>query len=346
MSSDNGGPDLIQRYAERLKQQRQGVSASKDAPPPAASPAATTPPAQTPTPVPPQTVAVATASPVTPTLPPETDAVAPASSATEQAAYSPASPAVHRDQMKVRIDFGRLERLGYIVPDAEEKTLLSEEFRLIKRPLIQKAFATGEDAVHNGNLIMVTSSRPNEGKTFTAVNLALSIASERDLYVTLVDSDVYTQAVLATFGLTAEKGLVDILLDKESDLSDVMLRTNIPNFTIVPAGPKHPNATELLSSQRMARLAEDMASRYPDRIIVIDSPPILASSEPSVLASHVGQVIRVIEQNRTGWRLVEKSLSQIDTCAEISFVINKVEAMLWEEDFASHYRYKTNYWSK
>jgi receptor protein-tyrosine kinase len=315
MPVDRPRADLVQRFAERLKQNGGAISSLGQ---------------------------LAEADVAVPVYPPK-DApcergVHPAAPAVLEA-VKPAGPIA---EPHIKIDVRRLQRLGYTVPDPVNKSLLSEELRLIKRPLIQKAFARGKDAIRNGNVILVTSSRPGEGKTFTAVNLALSMASERDLHVMLVDSDSYTQAVLGAFGASAEKGLVDVLLNDQADLADVILRTNIPNFTIVPAGPRHPNGPELLSSHRMARLTEAMASRYPDRIVIIDSSPVLASTEPSMLAAHVGQVIMVIEQNRTPWAHVDRALSLLEGCTDISFVLNKVDKKLWEEDYASHYNSRTN----
>ena len=324
------GTDLIHRYAERLKQQQ--ASAARPAAIPE-SPARREPAESSEKPV--HSVPVAKTVPATSPVSP----VAP-DAPTRQTEEPTRSVEAPRPASKpVRIDFRRLQRFGFIVPDADEKTKLSEEFRLIKLHLILKAFAKGDEAIPNGNVVMVTSARPGEGKTFFAVNLALSVALERDLHVMLVDTDVYSQAVLSSLGLTAEKGLVDVLLDPNADLADVILKTNIPNFSVVPSGFKHPNASELMSSQRMAKLAEDMSERYPDRMIIFDSPPILASSETTVLASHVGQIVVVVEQNRTGWHLVERSLAQIERCPEISFVLNKVTSKMWEENYASRYGY-------
>lgn len=362
MPDDKRELDLVQRYAERLrrleKENERSEAAEAQASPVAAQRLAEVPQAVE-APAMPEPTELQTAEeliaaldavstpPPGPGLGPAPIAVqavkppAPAATAPPAAA---AKPAAHEEGARVStrhtsyIDFKRLERMGYIVPDADKKTLLSEEFRIIKRPLIRKAFSTGAEKIRNGNIILVTSSRPDEGKTFTAINLALSMASERDLYVMLVDTDVYTQSIVGALGVNPEKGLVDLLVDETLDLSDVLIRTNIPNLTIVPAGAKHPHATELLSSQRMVRLTQDLASRYPDRIIVIDSPPILASTEPGVLASHVGQVVMVVEHNRTGWRLVERSLTHVHSCPEISFVLNKVEDFFWAEKFGAYYR--------
>jgi receptor protein-tyrosine kinase len=261
-----------------------------------------------------------------------------------QAAASTARPPRHVEPRKprdrageVHIDLDRLEKLGYIVPSGTKKTQIIEQFQIIKRPVIQKALAAGRGAVRNGNSVMVTSAKPGEGKSFVAANLAMSIASERDLFVMLIDSDIYNPSLPAMLGVTFERGLIDVLLDETMDVAEVLLRTNIPNLTILPAGRRHPRSTELLSSQRMIRLMREVVSRYANRIIIIDSPPVLASTEAGALASHVGQIVMVVEQNRTGWRLVDRSLTRLSECADISFVLNKVEPM-WDESFSESYR--------
>lgn len=127
--------------------------------------------------------------------------------------------------------------------------------------------------ISNGNLIMVTSALPGEGKSFTAINLAISIAMELDNTVMLVDADVARPSVLNMLGLPPSKGLLDVLQDNSLDISGVLLRTNIEKLSILPSGTPHPRATELLASDIMIRLLDDMASRYNDRIIIFDSPP-------------------------------------------------------------------------
>jgi protein-tyrosine kinase len=312
--------DLIQRYAERLGQGEVNVAdlllpGHPDAALRAGAPANGPDVASTVSVSPPQWVKLGAARP-----------------------HQSASSHDARDRGdRIQIDLGRLERLGFILPGGEKKTQIGEQFQTIKRPLIQKSFATGADAVHNGNSVMVTSAKPGEGKSFVALNLAMSIASERDLFVMLLDTDLYNQTLPSMLGVKVERGLVDVLLDESLDIADVLVRTNIPNFSLLPAGPRHPHSTELLSSQRMGRLMREIMSRYSDRIIVVDSPPVLASTEAGVLASLVGQIIMVVEQNRTGWRLVEQSLERLRDCSDISFVLNKVQP-LWDDNFGQSYR--------
>ncbi len=258
----------------------------------------------------------------------------------------PTAGAPQRLRQETVLDLDRLKTLGFVRPGAEEKTLLSEQFRLIKRPLIDKALGRGKGRLSKANVIMVTSAQPGEGKTFTAINLALSIASERDIHVLLMDTDVYTQSVAVVLGTSPSQGLLDLLLDDRLDFAGILQHTELPNLTLVPAGTRHSQATELLSSQRMVRLTNDIASRYSDRIIIIDSPPVLASTEATVLASHVGQIVMVVEHNRTGSRQVERALHLLNGCTEISFVLNKVDTLIWDQHFYAKYQYETSYCAK
>src|SRR5262249_33067908 len=148
------------------------------------------------------------------------------------------------------------------------RTRISEEFRVIKRPLLLKAFAAGPEAIEHGNMIMVTSATPGEGKTFTAVNLAMSIASERDLHVLLVDADVQRPSALRMLGIPEQKGLLDVIADNGVPLPEAIIRTNVRNFSIMSAGSPSLATTELLASQKMGTLMGEMAARYRDRIII------------------------------------------------------------------------------
>jgi protein-tyrosine kinase len=208
---------------------------------------------------------------------------APVVEAAPATAPAPASKAgndglVRTSTRKVDLDLARMRELG-MVTAAGGRTALVEDFRIIKRPLIKKAFAERAPGDLPGNLIMVTSSLPGEGKTYCAINLAMSIAMELDHTVLLVDADVARPSVLRTLGLPAQRGLMDILVDESLDLSDVMLRTNVPTLAILPAGTSTPRATELLASAAMTNLVMEIAHRYPDRIVIFDSPPLLLTRE-------------------------------------------------------------------
>ena len=216
----------------------------------------------------------------------------------------------------------KMRRAGMVTPDGE-RTQISEEFRLIKRPLLSNAFRRDGKAIKHGNMIMVTSALPGEGKTFTAINLATSIALERDQTVLLVDADVAKASIPEFLGIPYEKGLLDVLADSSVQLSDVMIRTQIENFSILPAGRRHRNSTELLASEAMRKLVEELATRYPDRIVVFDSPPLLATSEASVLGSHMGQIVMVVETGKTPQEALREALTHVEQCEFVGLVMNK-----------------------
>ncbi|OYW39371.1 MAG: protein tyrosine kinase [Hydrogenophilales bacterium 12-61-10] len=242
---------------------------------------------------------------------------------------------VSPDAEKSKI-LARLHRMGVVSPDAE-KSKIAEEFRIIKRPLIANAFGQGAARVKNGNLIMVTSSLPGEGKSFCAINLAISMAMEMDRTVLLIDADVAKPRVPEYLGIHADKGLLDVLQDKNLKLSDVMIKTDIAKLTILPAGRTYKRATELLASAAMTRLIEDIGNRYPDRIILFDSPPLLATSESSVLATHMGQIVMVVEAEKTSQDAVREALSHIQSCEVVGMLLNKTTPTPGADYYYGHY---------
>ncbi|NNM82242.1 MAG: tyrosine-protein kinase family protein [Burkholderiales bacterium] len=215
-------------------------------------------------------------------------------------------------------------RARHIITPHGENTRSAEEFRMIKRPLLDNAF---DPAIRNGNLIMVTSALPGEGKTFCTVNLAMSIAMELNRTLLLVAADVSKPSVLRKLGITADRGLLDLLQDRDLNPADVLLKTNIENLTILPSGRHHKKATELLASQAMMSLLQEMAQRYPDRIILFDSPPLLVTTEASVLASHMGQIVMVVEAEKTPQPAVREALSLIDSCEVVGILLNKTTSI-------------------
>lgn len=238
----------------------------------------------------------------------------------------------------VEFNFEQMRSAGLVTSDADG-IQVTEEFRLIKRPLLLKAFDKGPDAIPNGNVIMVASSRPGEGKTFCAVSLAMSIALERDLTVLLIDADVLKPDIANVLGFEAELGLVDLIADKTLDIPDVMLRTSVENLTILPAGRAHHLSTELLASERMESIVRDIAKRYRDRVIIVDSPPVLMSSIAGVLALHVGQILFVVEAERTAQSSLDSALALVNSCKNISLLLNKARANSGSEKFGAYYGY-------
>ena len=252
---------------------------------------------------------------------------------------TPAKPAKPRKQStkRVELDLNRMRDTGTVTA-AGGRTMLVEDFRIIKRPLIKRAFAEAVEDERPANLIMITSSLPGEGKTYCAINLAMSIAMELDHTVLLIDADVARPSVLRTLGLPAQPGLMDILLDDKLDLADVMLRTNVDTLSILPAGTSTPRATELLASQSMSTFLYEIAHRYPDRIVIFDSPPLLLTSEAHVLATHMGQIVLVVESETTTQHAVKESLLQLEGCSNVNLIYNKTREFPGiEETYDYHY---------
>jgi protein-tyrosine kinase len=224
---------------------------------------------------------------------------------------------------RVEIDLDALAEAGFVTPRAQ-RSQLADEFRVIKRPIIKNARDRGGVRGERANLVMVTSAIPSEGKSFVAFNLAMSIALEVDSTALLVDADVANPGLMRLTGLPpASKGLLDLLTDPDIKLHDVLLRTNVEKLTLLPAGTAHGRATEMLASETMASLLREMAARHPDRIIVFDSPPLLATTEARALASHMGQIIMIVEADRTTQALVKHALETIESCPVVMMVLNK-----------------------
>jgi receptor protein-tyrosine kinase len=243
------------------------------------------------------------------------------------------------DSRNVNIDFRVLRQNGMITPD-NMTSVISNEFRAVKRKLLQKARDPASRAAVS-NLVMVTSSLPGEGKTFTSLNLALSLAAERGLHVLLIDADVVRPSIGNVFKMTPREGLTDLLNGKVKNVSDVLCRcVEIPNLSVIFSGAVHAHSPELISSGRMLDLCNDLSKRYPDRIIVIDTPPVLASPEPATLAAYAHQLIMVVAANQTDRHQLRKSLEAVASCRDISLLFNKAPS--WNESqYTSYYGYSS-----
>ena len=238
---------------------------------------------------------------------------------------------------QVQLDLAKMRDMG-LVTAAGGRTTLLEEFRMIKRPLLKRAFSERTAGQMPPNLIMMTSSLPGEGKTYCAINLAMSIAMELDHTVLLVDADVARPSILRTLGVPAERGLMDILVDDKLDLSDVLLRTNVDTLSILSAGTSTPRATELLASSTMSSLVTEIANRYPDRVVIFDSPPLLLTSESRVLASHMGQIVVVVEAQTTTQHAVKEALHKLEGIKNVNLIYNKTRDIPGiEEKYDYHY---------
>jgi receptor protein-tyrosine kinase len=227
-----------------------------------------------------------------------------------------------RRSREVALDLARLEREGYLVP-AQARSQLAEQMRIIKRPLLANARGESAQALSRPNLIQVVSAMPGEGKTFFAINLAMSIAMEVDLSVLLVDADVLRPSVLARCGIEPARGLMDVLQSPSIELHDVMLRTNVAKLSILPAGTANAQSTELLASGAMESLLDELASKFSDRIVVFDAPPLIPTTESRVLASRVGQVVMVVEAGKTTHAQVAQAYAAVEQCPVVLSVLNR-----------------------
>jgi protein-tyrosine kinase len=243
----------------------------------------------------------------------------------------------HVVSRQVDLDLDAMVAAGLVSPNAPRSNI-ADQYRVIKRPLIANAMGKGAVPVANGNLIMVTSAVAGEGKSFTALNLAMSIATELDNTVMLVDADVARPSILRMLGLPASRGLLDLLVDDQVELSQVLLRTSIDKLTLLPSGTPHIRATELLASDAMTLLIEDIAKRYADRIVIFDSPPLLLTTESRVLASHMGQIVVVVHAEKTLQSDVEHAISTIESCPVKMLVLNQAKA-----SFSGGYGYGYGY---
>lgn len=223
---------------------------------------------------------------------------------------------------------GRLREKKMLVPGSSISQEIKNEFRRIKRPLLSNAFGKSASLVDHGNIIVVTSSIPGEGKSYMATNLALTFAQERDVTVLLIDCDVTRQGLSRLLGVENRRpDLTDLLVTESMQVGDALLNTDVPGLTLVPAGKPHEFITEMVASHRMKQLIEEVGSRYSDRIIILDAPPILSTPESQVLAGLVGQIVFVIEAGKTPQTIVQDALEMLPREKAIGLVLNKSESI-------------------
>ena len=222
---------------------------------------------------------------------------------------------------KLALDEADLIRRGLLAP-VEHAVPVADEFRRIKRPLIDNAIR-GRDADDHMNLIVVAGAVPGVGKTFCSMNLAASISLDREISVMLIDSDVAKPHISSACGLADRPGLIEVLLDDSIALEDVIVRTDMNDIQILPAGKKHTQATELLASDRMAEVMHELANRYRDRILIMDSPPLLITSEAQAVARQAGQVALVVECGKTTNEQIHDALEVLDRKKAINVIFNK-----------------------
>jgi exopolysaccharide/PEP-CTERM locus tyrosine autokinase len=323
---------LIEQAARRLEQLKQaGVDVG-----PAAAPAAPVAEAASVAPAASASPAAAVASTAPTNVPAAPAATAASAASTTSTTSTTARSRGPQDgtSKRVELDLEALTAQGFLTPNAP-RSYLADQYRNIKRPLIRNAMGRGAATLNNANLIMVTSALPGEGKSFTSLNLAMSIAAEFDNTVMLVDADVARPSMLRMLGLPPGPGLLDVL-ENSVDMADVLIKTNVDKLTLLPSGRPHDRATELLASDAMTGLLDHMAKRYSDRIIIFDSPPLLLTTESRVLATHMGQIVVVIQAERTPQSAVMQAIATIESCPLKMALLNQASAKA-DAGYGYHY---------
>jgi exopolysaccharide/PEP-CTERM locus tyrosine autokinase len=224
---------------------------------------------------------------------------------------------------RLAIDVNAMRAGGYL-PEASKDRQFADEYRRIKRPLIEKALS-GDDAGGEPRIIIVTSAVPGDGKTFTSINLAFSMALERDISILLVDSDVAKHHITDIFGLRQRKGLLDALTDESLDPEALVVPTSSRGFSILPAGTHVEGTAELVSSNRMRQIATSLCARNPRRILLLDSPPLLITNEGRALVKLAGQVVLVVRAGETPRHAVQAAIDMIDEKQAGGVILNQLK---------------------
>jgi len=236
----------------------------------------------------------------------------------------------------LNIDMARLAAMGYLVP-SNAQSLLADLLRVIKRPLMQNMTRPPQAGgpARRSNIVVVCSAVPGEGKTFVATNLAMSIAMEVDREAMLIDGDVLRPSVFSRLGLQPQIGLMDLLVNPNMKALDVLYKTNVPKLSLLAAGTAHDRAEELLASASLDDFLDELSERFDDRVIIIDSPPLLVTTESRALAERGGQVVLVVEADRTPREQITRAFETLANCPIVLSVLNKSRAI--ESDYVYGY---------
>jgi exopolysaccharide/PEP-CTERM locus tyrosine autokinase len=237
-----------------------------------------------------------------------------------------------------RIDRDNLREGGFIMPEAPVSPL-AEEFRIIKRQLLQAASGKTGIAEDKRQTLLVCSAGPDEGKTFCAINLALSMASEKDVEVLLVDGDFSKPEILSILGVEGGPGLIDAIADPNSDPEDFVIHTDVDRLSVLPAGRQANNVTELLASRRTRQVLDGLTTRNPKRIVIFDSPPTLVASPASILASKVGQIVMVVRADITREAELREAVGLLSGCDHLSLMLNGAGFASNSRRFGSYHGY-------
>ena len=231
-------------------------------------------------------------------------------------AVAPAS--TEKPASRIVLDLRALRSAGYL-PEEELERRFADHYRQLKRPLVEKALAGTPEM----RLILISSALPGDGKSFTSINLALSMARERDISVLLVDADGPRAHTSEVLGLRGAPGLLDALADETLDVESLIHGTDVRGLDILPAGRFKENSTELLASARMSQLATRLAAKNPKRLVLFDSAPLLVSSEARVLLRIPGQVVLVVRAGVTPRQAILDAVGHVDRSKLQGLVLNQ-----------------------
>lgn len=238
----------------------------------------------------------------------------------------------------LHIDLDVLRRKGVYPPKAMEQ-VIRDQYRRIKRPLLANVSSNQQPAERNASIIMVTSAVAGEGKTFTSLNLALSIARDPDHSITLVDGDVARARISRLFDVQDQPGLLDLLENERLRPEDVIRPTDVPSLSVLPAGRQHELSEELLSSARMRKVLTAMADTSPNHIVLFDSPPLLAAPEAATLSAHMGLILMVVKASATPRHQVLAALDLMDRDTPVNMILNQTLGGPGSDDYAGYGSY-------
>ncbi|MBU6497231.1 MAG: hypothetical protein KGJ41_05485 [Rhodospirillales bacterium] len=234
------------------------------------------------------------------------------------------------------LDMAALEKAGLVVGH-KVRTRISEEFRISVGHILRSMHANYSPGRGAPNVIMVTSARPGEGKSFSTLNLAGSIAQHAQRDVIMVDVDAKQRSISAELGLSERPGLLDLSSNTALRIEDVVIRTAIPHLSFIGIGSGHTVSAEISPTRPVTTLVERIARRYPNAVVLLDAPPCLSTSDPSTLAPFVGQIVLVVEAERTQRNEVVAALDLIKACPSVTLMLNKIKLTTSYTFGAYHY---------
>lgn len=243
-------------------------------------------------------------------------------------------PAKEDDSTTLVLNKERMRTLGLLLPDMGN-TRIAEQYRKIKHPLLRKINSRTDDSRHN--LIMITSSLEGEGKSYSSVNLAVSIAMELDHTALLIDIDAKKNSVSSLLGISADPGLTDYLSSPDIDISDIIYSTDIAKLKIIPAGDSALANAEAITSEKMKLFLAEISARYPDRVVILDTPPLMLSAIAKALAYMADQVVMVVEAEKTSISIVEEASQYLEKDRFAGFILNKTNLASSSENLYGSY---------